>query len=92
MLHCYFAQHLSLASLTANAMNVFAFEGVSGLGALFLRFASLAQLHPRILTTHPLAIFEAVERFAIRAAQMTNSMAARLVEEAAVEKLSLIHI
>ena len=35
------------------------------MGALFLRYASLTQLHPRILTIRPLAIFEAIERFAI---------------------------
>jgi acyl-CoA synthetase (AMP-forming)/AMP-acid ligase II/acyl carrier protein len=83
LLYRYFSQHLSLTSLTAHTMNVFPFEGISGLGALFLRYASLTQLHPRTLTTHPLAIFEAIERFAIRTAHMTNSTAARLVEEAA---------
>ena len=64
----------------------FAFEGISGLGALFLRYASLTQLHPRTLTIRPLAIFEAIERFAITHTHMTNSMAARLVEDAADEE------
>ncbi|MGA8445574.1 MAG: AMP-binding protein [Roseiarcus sp.] len=88
LLYRFFSQHLSLTSLTADTLNVFPFEGISGLGALFLRYASLTQLHPRTLTTHPLAIFEAIERFAIRTAHMTNSMAARLVEEAANEERS----
>jgi len=88
LLYRFFSQHLSLTSLTADTLNVFPFEGISGLGALFLRYASLTQLHPRTLTAHPLAIFEAIERFAIRTAHMTNSMAARLVEEAANEERS----
>ena len=88
LLHRYFSQNFSLAALTADILNVFPFEGISGLGALFLRYASLTQLHPRILTARPLAIFEAIERFAIRPAHMTNSMAARLVEEAANEERS----
>ena len=69
--------------MNAHIINVFPFEGISGLGALFLRYASLTQLHPRILTARPLAIFEAIERFAITNVHMTNSMAARLVEDAA---------
>ena len=65
ILNRYFSQNYSVASLNRHTMNVFAFEGISGLGALFLRYASLTQLHPRTLTTRPLAIFEAIERFAI---------------------------
>jgi acyl-CoA synthetase (AMP-forming)/AMP-acid ligase II len=83
-----FSQNYSVGHLRHQAMNVFAFEGISGLGATFLRFTSLTQLHPRILTARPLAIFEAVERFAITIVQMTNSMAARLVEDAANEERS----
>ena len=67
-------------------MNVFPFEGISGLGAVFLRYASLTQLHSRALTARALAIFEAIERFAITNVHMTNSTAARLVEEAASEE------
>jgi hypothetical protein len=40
-------------------------------------------MHPRIITTRPLAIFEAIERFQITHAYMTNSISARLVKEAA---------
>jgi hypothetical protein len=40
-------------------------------------------MHPRIVTARPLAIFEAIERFQIAHAYMTNSMSARLVKEAA---------
>ena len=91
-----FSQNYSTASLNANVMNVFPFEGISGLSAVFLRYASLTQLHPRILTARALAIFEAIERFAISRVYMTNSMAARLVEEAASEvsnfDLSLVKI
>ncbi|MGC9956961.1 AMP-binding protein [Roseiarcus sp.] len=91
-----FSQNYSTASLNANVMNVFPFEGISGLSAVFLRYASLTQLHPRILTARALAVFEAIERFAISRVYMTNSMAARLVEEAGSEAsnfdLSLVKI
>jgi acyl-coenzyme A synthetase/AMP-(fatty) acid ligase len=91
-----FSQNYSTASLNANVMNVFPFEGISGLSAVFLRYASLTQLHPRILTARALAVFEAIERFAISRVYMTNSTAARLVEEAASEAsnfdLSLVKI
>jgi acyl-CoA synthetase (AMP-forming)/AMP-acid ligase II/acyl carrier protein len=80
-----FTQNYS-AALNGHAMNVFPFEGISGLGAVFLRYASLTQLHSRALTARALAIFEAIERFAITNVHMTNSTAARLVEEAASEE------
>ncbi len=86
VLHRNFSQNYSLASLNAHLMNVFPFEGISGLGAVFLRYASLTQLHPRILTARALAIFEAIERFAITNVHLTNSTAARLVEEAENEE------
>ena len=71
-----------MRALNAHSMNVFPFEGISGLGAVFLRYMTLTQLHPRMLTARPSAIFEAIERFAIANVHMTNSMAARLVEDA----------
>jgi acyl-CoA synthetase (AMP-forming)/AMP-acid ligase II/thioesterase domain-containing protein/acyl carrier protein len=83
MLHRYFSQNYSQGSLTANVLNVFPFEGVTGLRAAFPTYASVTQLHPRMLTIRPLAVFEAIERFAVNLVQMTNSMAARLVEDAA---------
>ena len=83
-----FSHNYSLASLKAHVINVFPFEGISGLGAVFLRFAILTQLHQRILTARPLAIFEAIERFRINNVHMTNSTAARLVEDAANEERS----
>jgi long-chain acyl-CoA synthetase len=83
-----FSQNYSVGHLRHHAMNVFAFEGISGLSATFLRYTSLTQLHPRILTARPLAIFDAIERFAITIVQMTNSMAARLIEDAANEERS----
>jgi acyl-CoA synthetase (AMP-forming)/AMP-acid ligase II/acyl carrier protein len=96
ILHRNFSQNYSVAALNAHLMNVFPFEGISGLGAVFLRYASLTQLHPRILTARPLAIFDAIERFAITHVHMTNSTAARLVEDAANEEgnfnLSLLKI
>ena len=88
VLNRFFSQNYSLPSLKAHVLNVFPFEGVSGLRALFPNQASVTQLHPRTLTIRPLAIFEAIERFAITIVQMTNSTAARLVEDAANEKRS----
>lgn len=83
-----FSQNYSLGSLNAHVINVFPFVGISGLGAVFLRFKSLTQLHPRALTARPLSIFETIERFAINNVHMTNSTAARLVEDAANEERS----
>ncbi len=88
VLNRFFSQNYSLPSLKAHVLNVFPFEGVSGLRALFPNQASVTQLHPRTLTIRPLAIFEAIERFAVTIVQMTNSTAARLVEDAANEKRS----
>ena len=82
VLHRNFSQNYSLKSLSSHILNVFPFEGISGMRALYPTYASMTQLHPRILTARPLAIFEAIERFAITHAYMTNSMAARLVEDA----------
>jgi acyl-CoA synthetase (AMP-forming)/AMP-acid ligase II len=86
VLNRFFSQNYSLPSLKAHVLNVFPFEGVSGLRALFPNQASVTQLQPRTLTIRPLAIFEAIERFAVTIVQMTNSTAARLVEDAANEK------
>jgi acyl-coenzyme A synthetase/AMP-(fatty) acid ligase len=88
LLHRYFSQNFSRAALKVAILSIFPFEGVSGLGAVFLRYASLTQLHPRVLTARPLAIFESIERFAIALVQTTNSTAARLVEDAAKEERS----
>ena len=88
LLHRYFSQNFSRAALKVGILSVFPFEGVSGLGAVFLRYASLTQLHPRVLTARPLAIFELIERFAIALVQTTNSTAARLVEDAPKEERS----
>jgi acyl-CoA synthetase (AMP-forming)/AMP-acid ligase II len=82
VLHRNFSQNYSVGYLSAHILNVFPFEGISGIRALFPTYATLTQLHPRILTARPLAIFESIERFAITHAYMTNSIAARLVEEA----------
>ena len=82
VLHRNFSQNYSAAHLSSHILNVFPFEGISGMRALYPTYASLTQMHPRTLTADPLAIFEAIERFAITHAYMTNSMAARLVEDA----------
>jgi len=86
ILYRNFSQNYSVAHLNARILNVFPFEGISGMRALYPTYASLTQMHPRILTTRPLAIFEAIERFGITHAYMTNSMAARLVEDASKEQ------
>jgi acyl-CoA synthetase (AMP-forming)/AMP-acid ligase II/acyl carrier protein len=83
VLHRNYSQNYSAGVPSANILNVFPFEGISGMRALYPTYPSLTQMHPRILTARPLAIFEAIERFAITHAYMTNSLAARLVEEAA---------
>jgi acyl-CoA synthetase (AMP-forming)/AMP-acid ligase II/acyl carrier protein len=86
ILYRNFSENYSVGHLAAHILNVFPFEGISGMRALYPTYTSLTQLHPRILTARPLAIFEAIERFAITHAYMTNSMAARLVEDASREE------
>jgi acyl-CoA synthetase (AMP-forming)/AMP-acid ligase II/acyl carrier protein len=85
ILYRNFSENYSVGHLSARILNVFPFEGISGMRALYPTYTSLTQLHPRILTARPLAIFEAIERFAITHAYMTNSMAARLIEDAPKE-------
>ena len=89
ILNSNFSQNYSVGHLRHQAMNVFAFEGISGLARYLGRFTSLTVLCTRAsFTPRPSAIFKAVERFAITIVQMTNSMAARLVEDAANEERS----
>ena len=63
ILYRNFSENYSIGHLSTRILNVFPFEGISGMRALYPTYTNLTQMHPRILTARPLAIFEAIERF-----------------------------
>lgn len=64
-------------------LSQFPIDGVSGFQAAFLLHGSWVQMPQSELTTRPLSVLDAAERYRVNALALTNSTIARLLSEAA---------